>query len=157
MAQFFNNPKLQTHCRLCEQEPTHKAHPILDCQFTIKTWEKLKPHLETICRIPVTQDEMAFGLPGNTKQALLRNWVTFILRQNIMIQHGVAFYQPQVDNLSNFTKRFNKQIRREIFYHYYQALSTQKLQRFKATFTTTEATVVQLDARNNITRTLQIS
>ena len=156
-AQFFSNPNLQTHCKICGQEPTHKAHIILECQFTRNVWQTLEPHLQTIVQTPVTQHEMAFGLSANNIPTRLRNWLTFILRQNIMVQHGIAFHQPHIDNSSDLVKRFNRQVRKEIFFHYYQALSTQKFPKFKATFMVEETGVVQLNTSNKILRTLQIS
>ena len=65
---------------------------ILSCAFTKHMWRALEPHPLLIDPGRVDEYEMAFGINANTpkKNQILRNWLTFKLRQNISRQGQIA-------------------------------------------------------------------
>jgi hypothetical protein len=54
---------------------------------------------------------MAFGLLGSTTEILLRNWLTFILRELVERQEKKAYYNPGVcQNTREFKIVFNQRV-----------------------------------------------
>ena len=109
----WNNTK--ENCPLCLNIPTSKFHLTLECEITNKLWEDLEHHLLRIHQAYVTDLEKVFGLPGNSPSITLRNWLTFLLRQCIVIQEGVAYKNKKGPyNLHLIKSRFNEKVKVEL-------------------------------------------
>ena len=103
-------------CSFCTKLPEDVFHVILNCPFVKVLWNDLHPLLERIHAAPITEYEMAFGLFGTTPPILLRNWLTFILRELVEKQEKRAYYNPGVcQNLRQFKIVYNQRV--EKFLH----------------------------------------
>ena len=49
-------------------------------------------HLHRLVPIRITNEEKAFGLHGKRPAILLRNWLTFILRETVAEYESIAFH-----------------------------------------------------------------
>ena len=82
-------------CPLCRKIPEDIYHIILDCKFTKVMWKRLEKVLFKILPQLPTTYEKAFGLqPVNIKKRnpyILRNWITFTLRHQIMLEERKAY------------------------------------------------------------------
>ena len=56
-----------------------------------KLWSDLEPVLQAIHPVPVAKKEQIFGLFGNTPPIVLRNFVTFTLRECILQGESNAY------------------------------------------------------------------
>ena len=102
-------------CPLCRKIPESAVHILLDCQFTKTMWGKIEPILVRIIPIPLTTYEMAMGIQPRTKNetnaSTLRNWITFSLREQIMIEERRSYYQTRsLFHTQAFITRFNQGI-----------------------------------------------
>ena len=88
---------------------------------------KLHNTLVGIVNIEPSLHERVFGLqPRNKRQTaavVLRNWLTFSLRHQIMVEERKAFYVPKYTNLrlQAFMKKYNFLLQQESttkWYHY---------------------------------------
>ena len=76
----------QDDCPLCLTIPSSKFHLTLECDVTVSLWRQLEPYLLCLSPAPVTDFEKIFGLLGTSPKIILRNWLTFLLRQCIVDQ-----------------------------------------------------------------------
>ena len=106
-------------CPLCHTLPLNRHHLIISCPFTVQLFHDLEPYLNLIHPSAVTEYEMAFGLDGHTPSVLLRNWLTFTLRQCIGRQEMVAVNHPAANHALQVKTRLNSQIRKEVIHKYY--------------------------------------
>ena len=62
-----------------------KKHLILHCHFTNTLWNEIEPLLMKLHPVNVNDGEKAFGVvkKNHTTGSLLRNWLTFKLRDHI--------------------------------------------------------------------------
>ena len=81
-------------CPLCHQIPTSIFHIILNCNTVNNLWEEIEPTLKRLHDIPVTNEEKAFGITGlnSNTGVLLRNWLTYLMRQVISDVEKQAYY-----------------------------------------------------------------
>ena len=93
----------------CHEIPDDIYHVMLNCGFTDTWWADLQP---TLCRfenIGVNEQEKALGLVNvrSSPGILLRNWVTFRIRKQIMNFERKAYYsgRPSIDS---FKVHFNQ-------------------------------------------------
>ena len=114
---FTNN--LSDDCPLCHQPPENRMHLILTCPFTIQLWQDILPYLNLLHNAHVTSFEMAFGIIGTTPNIILRNWLTFKLRQSISKQEYLASIQPKNNQVLQAKTRMNQQVRNEVIQKYY--------------------------------------
>ena len=107
--------KNQGACPLCQKVPSDIYHIILDCSFTNKLWEEIEPLLKVLHPSPVTDEEKAFGIIQKKQTAgiLLRNWLTFLLRECITQEERAAYHASQ-PNLEKTKKKFNQTLGLEI-------------------------------------------
>ena len=99
------------HCRLCGEIPADATHVILDCKFTIGLWEDILPALQDIHRVGLSKEEMVFGLKGNTPNILLRNFLTFSLREAIQNMEYKGFYDENfATNVDNLKRIYNAKV-----------------------------------------------
>ena len=62
---------------------------------------------------------MAFGMEGNTANILLRNWLTFLLRECIINQESIAYNnQLGLHNIAEIQCTFNARLKKEILQSY---------------------------------------
>ena len=111
----------QDLCPLCEKIPESRIHIILTCPVVKSLWNSIEPHLLNIYPIQITEEEKAFGLQGKAANIILRNWMTFLLRETIMEQESIAYYNGKGRGNENEIKiRYNeRRIKTQIRYHYY--------------------------------------
>ena len=88
-------------CPLCQKCPGDIFHIILHCGFTNSVWVELRPILRRFLDQDISDQEKAIGLV-NVKPSpgiLLRNWVTFSVREQIMIFERKVYYsgKPSLD------------------------------------------------------------
>ena len=108
--------KSQHMCPLCQRMPESIYHLILHCEFTNKLWEEIEPILKELHPVPVSEEEKAFGIvqKKQTTGILLRNWLTYLLRQIISHAEREAHY-AQGANQEKIRKKFNQAMGSEIF------------------------------------------
>ena len=104
--------KQQKECPLCKEVPQDIYHIILECKFTKELWKQIEPFLIKLHQINVTDEEKAFGIAqkNQTIGVLLRNWLTYSLRQKITDAEKKAHYTKQIPNLVSFKQNFNHHI-----------------------------------------------
>ena len=79
-------------------------------------WDELEITLYRIYEEPISIEEKILGIVEKkpTKGSLLRNWLTFILRQAISDTESKCFYAA-IDSLHAIRKNFHKLLREEVF------------------------------------------
>ena len=82
-------------------------------------WDDLEPRLIQILNSPVTSHEKVFGLLGHTPSVILRNFLTYLLRQCIVEQEGIAYHNKRgMLNIRDAKTRFNSTVKTEIMAKY---------------------------------------
>ena len=128
-------------CPLCGKIPDDIYHILLDCQVTNHLWNKLHNTLVGIVNIEPSLHERVFGLqPRNKRQTaavVLRNWLTFSLRHQIMEEERKAFYLPKYTNLrlQAFMKKYNFLLQQESTTKWYHYISRNLESKFDKIFT----------------------
>ena len=108
--------KKQEKCPLCQKCPEDIYHIILYCEFTNKLWEEIEDILRELHAAPVSEEEKAFGIiqKNPTTGIILRNWITFLLRECIMQEERVAHHAPNQTNLEKTKIKVNQNMNSEI-------------------------------------------
>ena len=107
------------NCPLCLQHPETKFHITLQCPMTISLWSEIEPHLQSIHPANITDTEKTFGILGDTPNIILRNWLTFTLRQCILEQERKAYYNKKgMQNLIDIKLAYNQTIKTEVWKKY---------------------------------------
>ena len=103
------------HCPLCQRAPESIFHIILHCDFTNKLWGDIEPTLIRFHPIPISDEEKAFGISQKeqTVGILIRNWVTYIIRQSIE-QEERETYHSNRPSIEKAKKKINETIEDEI-------------------------------------------
>ena len=110
--------KSEDACPLCETIPPDEFHNTLNCTTVQNLWKEIEPHLLNICPTPVTEREMAFGIPGRSKNIILRNWLTFLLREVISQQERVAYHNKKgQSNEIDIKNKYNEEVKRQVWQH----------------------------------------
>ena len=74
---------------------------------------------------------MAFGLEGSSPRILLRNWLTFLLRECIVQQEKIAFHNDLGEgNIVHLKHTFNARVIKEVCEAYELAKHDQQIERF---------------------------
>ena len=65
----------------------------MDCKFTRKIWDDIKPLLQKLYPDDITEEEKAFGIvkKKQTDGILLRNWITYLMRECISYEERGGF------------------------------------------------------------------
>ena len=106
----------QESCPLCLQVPASRFHITIECPTIAKAWQDISSHLRAIHPHPVSDMEKAFGLPGHTPNILLRNYMTFLLRECIADQERAAYHNGRgPSNLEDLKIRYNQKIKDEVY------------------------------------------
>ena len=107
--------KTNDPCPLCALVPLTKFHLTLDCPVTVSLWQQLEPYLLNLSPCRVTDYEKVFGIVGNSPEIILRNWLTFHLRQCIVEQESIAFHNKRgVMNEEDIKEAYNIRIKEEV-------------------------------------------
>ena len=95
-TQFSYNKwhKVQEACPLSNEIPEYIFHVMLHCRFANTLWNHMEPLLMLLSNIKITNEEKAFGIirKKQTTEILLRNWLTYFLRENIMDEERKAYH-----------------------------------------------------------------
>ena len=104
-------------CPLCHKMPTNIYHLILVCDFTKKLWEDIEPVLNELHPVIVSEEEKAFGIVQKkiTTGILLRNWLTYLLRNCIMQEEREAYHATKKTDLEKTKRNFNQAMGFEIY------------------------------------------
>ena len=107
--------KKQDNCPLCQKIPESIYHIILHCEFANKLWEELEPILRQLHPVPISDEEKAFGIVQKNQKTsiILRNWLTYLLRECISREEREAYYSPN-PNLQKTKLKLNEAMRSEI-------------------------------------------
>ena len=105
----------QDVCPLCCCVPSSRFHLTLECQVTSSIWQQMEPYLLYLSPCPVTDFEKIFGMIGTTPEVILRNWLTFILRQCIVDQESIAFHNKRGKlNEQDIKFKYNAKVKQEV-------------------------------------------
>ena len=111
--------KTKEPCPLCMTVPLDEFHNTLHCTTVQNLWKNIEPHLLKIHPTPVTEHEMAFGIPGKSKNIILRNWLTFLLREVTSQQERIAYYNKKGQrNEIDIKNNYNDEVKRQVWQHY---------------------------------------
>ena len=111
--------KAQQICPFCTQIPQNRYHITIECPVLTTIWTELEPHLQNIHPTQITNAERTFGISGTTPNILLRNWMTFVLRQCIVEQENIAYHnQKGQANTKDIKLAYNQKIKTEIWNKY---------------------------------------
>ena len=85
-------------------------------------WIQAKPLLNSLHEKPITNEEKAFGIVNmkGTVGIMLRNWVTFKLREQLMILERKLSKSSRCASLDNFKAKFNQSMALEIKQHLFR-------------------------------------
>ena len=107
-------------CPLCNRIPDDIYHILLDCRFVETMWLRVQHVLLQIIPIPLSKEEVVFGLQARTREeekaAILRNWVSFNLRHLIMQEERKAWKYEKytAEHGNNFVQKFNNLMQNEL-------------------------------------------
>ena len=107
-------------CPLCNKIPDDIFHIIKECRFTKTVWKRIERVIFKIIPRRVTDSEMALGLQPRRKKetnaTILRNWVTFFLRHQIMLEERKAFKikDYHLQSMEKFFTKFNFKAQEEL-------------------------------------------
>ena len=110
-------------CSLCLHLPTNVFHLTSYCPFTTVVWTDLTPALNLLHPAPVSDEEKVFGLKGHDPPTVLRNWLTFLLRECIATFELRAYHnQLGMANIVPFKHYYNSKLQASIaqLYHSYE-------------------------------------
>ena len=131
---------VQKVCPLCQKIPESIYHLILYCDLTVQLWEELQPTLMKLHPVLVSDEAKAFGIEQKkqTNGILLRNWLTYLLRDNIAEAEKAAYYAPTRVTLEKFKQHFNEDLKFEIQIKAFQYKNENKLDIFDKIITHAE-------------------
>ena len=106
----------QEVCPLCRKIPEDVYHIILHCDITNILWGQIEPILRKLHPSTVTEEEKAFGIvkKNQTTGILLRNWLTYLLRDCISQTERTAYHAPNINNLEHIKRKVNYNMELEI-------------------------------------------
>ena len=95
---------------------------ILDCKFVNQVWIQAEPLLNSLHEKPITDEEKALGIVNmkGTVGIMLRNWITFKLREQLMILERKLSKSSRCASLDNFKIKFNQSMALEIKQHLFR-------------------------------------
>ena len=127
--------KSEDPCPLCNTTPLDEFHITLHCTTVQNLWKEIEPHLLQIHPVPITEHEMAFGIPGKTKNITLRNWLTFLLRSIIAQQERIAYHNKKGQhNEIEIKINYNEEVKRQVWQHLNMLKNLDRLGFFQASF-----------------------
>ena len=106
----------QDICPLCSKIPESIFHIILHCDFVNSIWTQIEPILSQLHNKSITEEEKALGIVTikPTSGILLRNWLTYKLREQIMLFERMAYHTSRAASADLFKAKFNQSMAFEI-------------------------------------------
>ena len=103
-------------CPLCNKAPENIYHIILHCDFVNSLWTHIQPTLAKFDSRLVTNEEKSFGIVHIKKTAgmLMRNWLTYKMREQVMDFERKAYHSPAAASISTFKTIFNRAVAYDI-------------------------------------------
>ena len=105
-------------CPMCRKIPDNVFHIILECNFVISMWKRIETTLYKIDPLKISPYELAFGIQPKSKSdinmTILRNFLTFTLRNIIMEEERKAYYKQGRINNQYFITMYNNIISEKI-------------------------------------------
>ena len=114
--------------------PQDEFHNTLHCAVVQSLWKELEPHLLQLHPVRITEEEMAFGIPGKTKNITLRNWLTFLLREAISQQESLAYYNRGKHNEIDIKINYNEMVKTQVWQQYNILNNMNRLDYFDKSF-----------------------
>ena len=148
----------EQNCPFCSQIPNDEFHITLDCPMTISLWAEIEPKLQNIHQSNVIDTEKVFGIPGDSPNVILRNWLTFTLRQCVLEQERKAYYNKKgMQNLVDVKLAYNQTIKTEVWkkYNVYKNLGRDGY--FKRMFAVNDYLIVWENEQWNILTIFSVS
>jgi len=109
----------QQECPFCNQIPTNQFHITIECTALKILWLELENHLLHIHPTAITDFEKVFGLIANKPSIILRNWMTFLLRQCIVEQENIAYHNKKGQgNIPEIKLKYNQMVKTEVWKKY---------------------------------------
>ena len=125
--------KKSMSCPLCKEEIIDNDcfHLILNCAFSKQIWSEITPFLLKLHPVSISEEEMAFGLYGSSPRILVRNWLSFLLRDCIIRQEKSAFHNDLgIGNLVHLRHTFNARFTKELINAYTRLKNDQRIDLF---------------------------
>ena len=101
------------------QVPANRFHITNECTALAQLWLDIECNLKTLHPVPLTNMEKVFGLHGNSPGIILRNWMTFLLRDIITHQERIGYYnQKGQGNIEDIKLAYNQKVKTEVWIKY---------------------------------------
>ena len=120
-------------CKLCGEAEADSFHIILSCPVHKEVFQKFHGIYREIDGKDMTERESIFGLQDSGDKTLLRNFLTFIIKNSIFRMRNVDFTTKRLA-IRGVLSRIHKDIRNELKSKFLLYLSRNKLARFKELF-----------------------
>ena len=108
--------KNENNCILCKKIPENIYHIILHCDFANTIWTNMEPTLKKLHNKPIDDEEKALGIVQikNVTGIMLRNWVTYKMREQILTYERQCFKFPEKVSTQSFEVSFNQSLAQEV-------------------------------------------
>ena len=119
-------------CPLCGEKPKSIFHIILHCNLVNTIWDQLLPVLSKLSSKALDDAEKAFGIVQikKTPGIILRNWLGYKLREEILLLERSAYHQPKKPSMETFKAKFNQSVARDVKLLMYRFSNEGKLSKF---------------------------
>ena len=89
---------------------------------------------------------MAFGIPGKSKNVILRNWLTFLLRDIISQHERHAYHNKRgLGNEIDIKLDYNEEVKRQVRQQFLILKNTNRLDHFQESFAVNDHLIVWED------------
>ena len=129
----FKYYKEVNRCKLCGEAEADSFHIILSCPVHKEVFQKFQGIYRAIDGKDMTVRESIFGLQDSGDKTLLRNFLTFIIKNSIFRMRNVYFASKR-HATTGVLSRIHKDIRNELNNKLLLYLSRNRLPRFRALF-----------------------
>ena len=125
----------QEMCPLCNKVPESIYHVILHCDFVNSIWTHMQPILSQLYSKSISDEEKALGIITikSTNGILLRNWLTYKLREQVMQFERISYHSPNVASFELFKAKFNQSMASEVKQLMFRYNNENKLSIFDST------------------------
>ena len=115
-------------CPLRREVPESIYHIILHCQFVNIIWGQVQPILTSLHNLPITDAEKALGIVTikSTPGIMLRNWITYKLREQIILFERVTHHSKSA-SIELFKAKFNQSMALEVKHMLFRFKNENKL------------------------------
>ena len=106
----------QLHLNFYTQYSESIYHVILHCDFVNSIWTHMQPILSQLYSKSISDEEKALGIITikSTNGILLRNWLTYKLREQVMQFERISYHSPYVASFDLFKAKFNQSMASEV-------------------------------------------